>query len=316
VENGHVIETAAVYVGGRLLVVDENQRIVRFDPGGKYISEQLGFSWQIGDTVKREELEQMTSWMADAILTAIQQRPLPAEIEQLYLTPVLQHIDYIDGVMFSGGVGEYVYDREEREFGDLGKLLGHSLRKKIEAGQLPWPLLPAGECIRATVVGASEYSVQVSGNTIYISDANVLPIKDLQVLHPEYVLKAPIDSEKLALAIRQRFVKFDLLEGEANVVLAFRWYGDPAYSRVAAFVKGIVRGMELTIKNGKAIVLVLDGDIARTVGEILKEEHKIKSDIISIDGILLQDFDFIDIGQIMYPSGTVPVTIKSLIFKL
>ena len=75
----------------------------------------------------------------------------------------------IDGMMFSGGVGEYVYGREDRDFGDMGRRLGHAIRRRIEAGALPWPLLPAGECIRATALGASEYSVQLSGNTSYIS---------------------------------------------------------------------------------------------------------------------------------------------------
>ena len=68
----------------------------------------------------------------------------------------------IDGVMFSGGVGEYVYGREARDFGDLGRRLGRAMRARLDAGELPWPLLPAGECIRATALGASEYSVQLS----------------------------------------------------------------------------------------------------------------------------------------------------------
>ena len=71
--------------------------------------------------------------------------------------------------MFSGGVGEYVYARESRDFGDMGRLFGAALRRRLDAGDLPWPLLPAGECIRATAIGASEYSVQLSGNTIFIS---------------------------------------------------------------------------------------------------------------------------------------------------
>jgi ethanolamine utilization protein EutA len=32
--------------------------------------------------------------------------------------------------------------------------------------------------------------------------------------------------------------------------------------------------------------------------------------------VVLRDFDFIDIGRILEPSGTVPVTIKSLVFQL
>jgi ethanolamine utilization protein EutA len=95
-----------------------------------------------------------------------------------------------------------VYAKEERDFGDLGKFLGRALREKIQAGDFPWPLLPAGECIRATAVGASEHSVQVSGNTIYISSALLLPRKNLQVLRPHYEFAPVIDPDSLAQSIR------------------------------------------------------------------------------------------------------------------
>src|SRR6202023_3994891 len=91
----------------------------------------------------------------------------------------------VDAVMCSGGVAEYVYGREQRDFGDLGRRLGLALRRRIDAGALPWPLLPAGECIRATALGASEYSVQLSGNTSYITKpGELLPRRNLQVLQP------------------------------------------------------------------------------------------------------------------------------------
>ncbi len=314
VENGRVLETAAIHVGGRLLVVDDQQRIVRLDPGGKYLAAQLGFSWKLGEGVSRAQLRQLTDWMARAIVTAIQTRPLPAEIERLYLTPPLKNAD-IAGAMFSGGVAEYVYAKEERDFSDLGKLLGEALRGKIAAGDFPWPVLPASECIRATAVGASEHSVQVSGNTIYISDALLLPRKNLQVLQPHYAFDAVIDPEALAQSIREHFQAFDLVEGEAEVALAFRWRGAPSYERIAAFVQGIAQALWATILQAKPIILVLDGDIAQTVGALLREESNIQSPVLVIDGITLQDFDFIDIGRKLEPSQTVPVTIKSLIFK-
>jgi ethanolamine utilization protein EutA len=315
VENGQVLDTAALYIGGRLVVFDENRCIERLDPGGKHIANILGYSWEIGDKVTDAEIKNMTSWMAEAILSVIEKRVLPKEIENLFLTPALQEIEHVDGVMFSGGVGEYVYENETQDFGDLGKSLGQNLRQKFIKDS-PWSLLPAGECIRATVVGASEYSLQVSGNTIYISDPNMLPQKNLQVLHPSYQLKGEIDAVKLAESIGERYAAFDLIEGEADVALAFRWYDDPSYERVNEFIKGVEKALQVSIELGKPLVLVFDGDIARTVGTLLKEERKIKNDILSIDGISLQEFDFIDIGQILYPSGTVPVTIKSLIFQL
>jgi ethanolamine utilization protein EutA len=60
---------------------------------------------------------------------------------------------------------------------------------------------------------------------------------------------------------------------------------------------------------------MLDGDIAQTLGHILREELLVESEILAIDGVMLRDFDYIDLGRIRMPSYTVPVTIKSLVFS-
>lgn len=314
VEQGRVLETAAFHVGGRLLVVDEGGRIVRLDPGGARLAKEVGYDWHVGDRIDAGAMERMAVWMAEAVLTAALTRPLPLEIERLFLTPPLKNLENIDGIMFSGGVGEYVYGRETRDFGDLGKLLGGEIKTRIANHNFPWPVLPAGECIRATVIGASSYSLQVSGNTIHLSNPSLLPRKNLQVLHPACDLSGPIKAELVAQAIRDHFVMFDLKAGEAEVALAFRWHGLPSYERVAAFAQGVKQGLAETVSGGKAIFIVLDGDIAQTLGILLREEGDIHSEILVIDGIILQDFDFIDLGRMLEPSHTVPVTVKSLIF--
>ena len=60
---------------------------------------------------------------------------------------------------------------------------------------------------------------------------------------------------------------------------------------------------------------MLDGDVAQTLGAILREELGVQSEILAIDGVVLWDFDYIDLGRIRLPSMTVPVTIKSLVFS-
>jgi ethanolamine utilization protein EutA len=316
VEKGRVIATAAVHIGGRLQVVDEKQKIVRLDPAGKHHAAQAGYSWSRGDVAPSPAMDRVAESMADALLAAIVARPLPHAIERLYLTEPIRDFGRIDGVMLSGGVAEYVYLREDRDFGDLGKRLGRALRRRIDAGMLPWPLLPAGECIRATALGASEYSVQLSGNTTYItSPGELLPRKNLQVLQPPFVCGETIDPDELAAAIRAHFTAFDRLEGESEVALAFRWAGAPSYERIAAFARGIRRGLVSTIAQRRPLYIMLDGDVAQTLGAILREELAVGSEILVIDGVTLWDFDYIDLGRIRLPSQTVPVTVKSLVFS-
>jgi ethanolamine utilization protein EutA len=198
----------------------------------------------------------------------------------------------------------------------MGRRLGQALRKRLDAGALPWTLLPAGECIRATALGASEYSVQLSGNTSTITNPGaLLPRRNLQVLQPPFVCEETIDAEKLAAAIRGHFTNFDLTEGDADVALALRWLGAPSHERIFAFAQGIARGMAQTIARKKPLYVMLDGDVAQTLGAILREELAVQGEILCIDGVVLWDFDYIDLGRIRVPSMTVPVTIKSLVFS-
>ena len=315
VEGGKVVHTAAIHIGGRLAVVDGEGRLVRLDPTGEELAKDAGLAWKLGERVASEELERITEWMADAIVRALTEDELPAEIEHLWLTEPLEPVEGLAGVMFSGGVGEYVYEREARDFNDLGLRLGRALRRRIDAGRLPYPLLPAGECIRATAIGASEYSVQLSGNTVYISNpAELLPRKNLQVLQPDVSLAGEIDSARVTQAIRRHFEAFDLAEGESEVALAFHWEGAPTYARLAALARGVVEALPMTLLDAKPVFLILDGDVAQTLGALLKEEWAIASDVLVLDGISLWDFDYVDLGRVRMPSYTVPVTIKSLIF--
>jgi len=316
VEQGKVVHTGAIHVGGRLAVVDEGNRLTRLDPAGRQLAANAGLDWSLGATVTDADFDRVAAWMADAIVAALTRSPAPEAVEALWLTDPLEPVEGIGGVMFSGGVGEYVYGREKRDFFDLGRRLGAAIRARIDAGELPYALLPAGECIRATAIGASEYSVQLSGNTVYVSNpATLLPRKNLQVLQPDVALGGAIDPARVTQAIRRHFEAFDLVEGEAEVALAFRWEGAPAYARLSALARGIVEALPMTLLNARPLYLIFDGDVAQTLGALLKEELEIASDVLVIDGVALWDFDYVDLGRVRMPSYTVPVTIKSLLFS-
>jgi ethanolamine utilization protein EutA len=308
IEHGRVLETAAIHVGGRLLVADADGRITRLDPQGRALAREAGLELQLGQTIAPESLDHLATWMAEALCRAVLGE------RELYLTEPLRDLRGIGGLMFSGGVGEYVYGREQRDFGDLGRRLGLALKQRLD--RFPGRLLPAGECIRATAFGASEYSVQLSGNTVYVSEpGELLPRKNLQVLQPAVRLAGAIDAARVAAAIAAHFEAFDLAEGEAEVALAFRWEGEPSFERLSALARAVTLGLPKTVAGGKPVYLIIEGDVAQTLGAILKEDWGLRSQVLVLDGIALRDFDYIDLGRIRVPSNTVPVTIKSLVFS-
>ncbi|MDH3240751.1 MAG: ethanolamine ammonia-lyase reactivating factor EutA [Alphaproteobacteria bacterium] len=315
-EEGQVKVTAAIHIGGRLQVVDESGMISRLDPAGRTHAARAGFDWAVGDHAAPEDLDKVADVMAATLIEALVVRPIPKDIENLYLTDPIDDLGQIDGVMFSGGVAEYVYGREERDFGDLGRRLGHAIARRLAAGDLPWPVLPAGECIRATALGASEYSVQLSGNTCFISDhGGLLPRRNLQVIQPPYDCPEVIKAEDVARAIKAHRQAFEVDDDGREIALSFHWQGHPDYERMHAFANGLVLGLKDMIAAGKPLFIVLDGDIAQSLGHILKDELELPVDVLVIDGVVLWDFDYIDLGRIRLPSRTVPVTIKSLVFS-
>lgn len=315
IEAGRVLATAAVQVGGRLQVVDEAGRITRLEPGGREHARRAGFTWAPGSKAEPVELDRVAEAMAEVLVSALAVRPLPDPVRELFLTEPIEAVGHLDAITFSGGVGEYVYGRETRDFGDLGARLGAALRRHVEDGALPAPVVPVAERIRATVLGASEYTVQLSGNTSYISRPDaLLPRRNLQVVRPTYPLDGVVEPEDLAARIRAHLASFDIDPATADVALAFSWAGAPAYERLVRFARGIVDGLTERVQRGLPIYLVLDGDVALTLGSILRDELAVCGDLLVIDGVRLADFDYVDLGSIREPSRTVPVTIKSLVF--
>jgi ethanolamine utilization protein EutA len=160
------------------------------------------------------------------------------------------------------------------------------------------------------VIGASQFTIQVSGKTIYLSDPSILPFHGVPVMHVGRT--AENEPEKLTEAIRQGFVGLDL-DPDARVAIAFSWEGDPSYQRLAATGNAIVAA--LSAKRTEPLFLMIDGDIGRTLGRLLAEELGLPGPLVSIDGVQLQDLDYVDVGELMSPPGVVPVVIKSLLFS-
>lgn len=316
-ESGAVRETAALHLGGRLIVVDGAGRIVRLEPAGARLAAALGHDWSLGDTVPPSRLAELAALMADQVVSAVlgtsAAGSVPGDgLDRTWLTEPFAARGPYDAVLFSGGVAEYVYGRESREFGDLGPLFGRALAER--AGRLPGPVEDCGRAIRATVLGASQYTVQVSGNTLHVSDPGLLPMRDLRVLRPEFAWEEEIDPELVAAAIRRRLTESALGPDDAPA-FGFGWSGTPSFRRLDAFVTGIRLGLAERIAAGLPLCLLFDGDIAQTVGALLLDQG-VTSPVISVDGVTGTAFDYVDVGAVLAESGTVPVSLKSLVFAL
>jgi len=221
----------------------------------------------------------------------------------------------IDAMTFSGGVAEYLYKRESRRFGDLGSDLAEELRHALAHRRDLPPVWDPGQGIRATVIGAAQFSVQISGNTILIADPDKLPLQNLPVLACNFALGDDIPPGAIADGVRGALARADFAEGESPVALAFPWHGDPSHSRLHAVAAGICGALPRTIAEGMPLVLLIDGDVGKSLGRVIRHEIAPAADVIAIDGVQLKEFDYVDIGSLIELTNVVPIIIKSLLFK-
>ena len=114
--------------------------------------------------------------------------------------------------------------------------------------------------------------------------------------------------------MRAALRRFDLHEGGQGVALCYRWQGSATFARLDAFCRAMADGMAALLERGLPLVLVGDSDVGGLVGMHCRQELALACPIVSIDGITLKAFDYIDIGALLPASGAVPVVIKSLVF--
>jgi ethanolamine utilization protein EutA len=309
--NGEILSTAAIHVGGRLVAFDADERITRIEPSAALVADALGIPLQLGLALSREDRHRLAEALAEILFDYLNGRE-PSTLGKRFLLTDELDLGGLQptGLTFSGGVAEYVYDREAARFGDLGPDLAEAL---LRDGQLPAPIVPLGEGIRATVLGASQFSVQLSGNTVYISDAGVLPLRNLPVVYARLATSQP-EASDVAQAIRGGFVRLDLVEGQHPAAIALPWRGEPHYANLRALADGIVQAMPKSLAAGFPLVIALDGDIGASLGGILSEELDVRAPMVSIDGLQLVELDYVDVGEVILPANVVPVVVKSLAF--
>lgn len=314
-DRGEIVWTAALHIGGRLIAADAGL-VTRAEPVGRHFAEAAGVPLAVGDPVSADQMHVIAAHMADLLVAAVTSQNMSDKVRTLFLTDVPDDFDGLSGIVFSGGVGAYVSGQETQDFGDLGFHLGALLRTRAEAGELGAPMIEAGSAIRATALGASEYSVQLSGQTSTVTaPGRSLPRRSLQVLKPTIDLAAAPAAQEVATAILTHFEAFDLDPAHHEAVLAFEFDAAPEYSLIRALADGIATAMAGRLSAGQGLYVMIDGDIAQTLGGILRDELGLQNDLLILDGISLRDFDYIDLGKIRLPSFTVPVTVKSLLFS-
>lgn len=306
IKNGRLVDGGVFNIGARVLAHDGGV-LSRLEKTGRYFLEEVGRPLAIGDRLDMDLSNLVSQRMSNALFGILSGGKATKE---LVVSPFAQvpELDGIDGVIFSGGVSEYIYGREQRTFGDLGPYLGQQIRDRAQERDLT--ILDGREGLRATVIGASQFSLQLSGETIHIPDPGVLPLRNLRVVVVTVQWGDSV-AEKTEKTILTTIRSMDPEVRGDPFALAILTPPFLGYGMALELAKGLRRALLSLDSTDRPGALVFGQNIGRVVGEALGDELN----ILSIDEISLSELDFIDIGNPTGEDFYVPVVVKSLVFE-
>jgi ethanolamine utilization protein EutA len=319
VVGGDIHRVAAVDIGARLVLADDGdgRRVRRIEEPAALLLADAGVDFGVGDVLTDDLSELIADRMAEQVLAHAGLAPDVVADDRLLRTSPLfgggQQPDASSLVTFSGGVSEYIYGRQAGSFGDLGQPLADAVLRGLEKRGLRAQDTPRG--IRATVLGASQYSLQLTGNTVYASSQSLVPVRNVPVVRPRIDLGCEeLDLDELTDAVsRALATRHD--DDAPAVAIALSWHGSATYQRIDVLARAVLAATARTPATEHApLVLVCDADIAGLLGQHVSDVSDSAAPVLALDSIEVSEFDFLDVGAFVPGTGALPVVVKSLLF--
>lgn len=315
---GDPVDTSCLDIGGRQIILEPNTlKLTYVAEKVRALAQRMRLNLEEGRQAALSELTAVCRRLAEIMAQSLGlvEGP-PEDVEPFYTAHPLKQKWLYGGMTFSGGVADFIYKDYDPgkpfPYGDIGPLLGHCLRecqpfKKVE-------LLTPQETIRATVVGAGSNTMEISGSTIAISQADILPIKNIPIL------KLTDDDESgnyryfsSRLAEKVSWFKEENSDAYQTIAVAFKGILDPTFDQVKFLSAKVIEGMSDYLRTNNLLILALDRDMAKSLGNALMNALP-KKKIICLDTIKVENGDYIDIGLPLAKGRVLPVVVKTLVF--
>ena len=315
-EDGETLARGCLDIGGRLICMNPQGIITKVSPAAAVMAQAAGVSVSVGDRCDELKLTAVTRQMAAALnaYLGVGTKDIDAILRQIK-TPGSSDFpvpEKVQAVFFSGGVADLIYHEsaDTWAYGDIGVLLGRAIRESRLFTD--FQKMEPGETIRATVVGAGTYTTTISGSTITYSD-DIFPLKNIPVIKLDEELQEACFAGETEPVIRR--IQWVLGQNdEEHFILAMPGKRNPGYTEMKRAAASIRQIMDRVQPPGEPILLVIESDIAKAMGQMIRQQPDLKRQVVAIDSIHVQDGEYVDMGKPMMNGMVIPVVVKTLIF--
>lgn len=315
-EDGETLARGCLDIGGRLICMNPQGIITKVSPAAAVMAQAAGVSVSVGDRCDELKLTAVTRQMAAALnaYLGVGTKDIDAILRQIK-TPGSSDFpvpEKIQAVFFSGGVADLIYyeSADTWAYGDIGVLLGRAIRESRLFTD--FQKMEPGETIRATVVGAGTYTTTISGSTITYSD-DIFPLKNIPVIKLDEELQEACFAGETEPVIRR--IQWVLGQNdEEHFILAMPGKRNPGYMEMKRAAASVRQIMDRVQSPGEPILLVIESDIAKAMGQMIRQQPDLKRQVVAIDSIHVEDGEYVDMGKPMMNGMVIPVVVKTLIF--
>lgn len=315
-EDGEPLARGCLDIGGRLICMNPQGIITKVSPAAAVMAQAAGVSVSVGDRCDELKLTAVTRQMAAALnaYLGVGTKDIDAILRQIK-TPGSSDFpvpEKVQAVFFSGGVADLIYHEsaDTWAYGDIGVLLGRAIRESRLFTD--FQKMEPGETIRATVVGAGTYTTTISGSTITYSD-DIFPLKNIPVIKLDEELQEACFAGETEPVIRR--IQWVLGQNdEEHFILAMPGKRNPGYTEMKRAAASIRQIMDRVQPPGEPILLVIESDIAKAMGQMIRQQPDLKRQVVAIDSIHVEDGEYVDMGKPMMNGMVIPVVVKTLIF--
>ncbi len=313
-DEGRVVAKGCADIGGRLVKLDSDYTVRYVSPTAQMISDKHGLSLVQGEKTTPEAVKILCSEMVGYIEQMLGIYEKSDDLFRIVTSGSTELVinKPVRAVCFSGGVADCIYKTgfEPLQFGDIGVYLGNAFRQSRLYGD--FRLINAKETIRATVVGAGTYTTSISGSTISYSE-NILPLKNVPVLKFDKDEQERLFNGDENL-LREKVIWFNSQNDSSRLVIGLPGSKNPSYSKIGILAQTLSKVLDGILPPREPVLIVVECDIAKALGQAVKRIISDKRDIISIDSISVEDGDFVDFGKPLMNGLVIPVVVKTLIF--
>ncbi len=311
-KDGEVIDTACFDIGGRLIKLDQQQKITYIAPKIQEIINKKGLTLHLGDQATEQNLLPIISELVAVLENSIGLGTQSPFYQLLVTNHPLRKGEELPIVTFSGGVADCLNTTSTNlfKYGDIGLLLGKYLRKSLIFSEKE--VLESAETIRATVVGAGSHTAEISGSTIAYRE-QILPVKNIPIL------KLAQEDETLTVTeLGQRIqekLNWHRIEETPQIALAIRGMSNPTFADIQRYGQGIVEGLASLVAEQIPIIVMVDEDMAKALGHALSAHLPKDYPFICLDSVKVENGDYVDIGLPVAEGAVLLVIVKTLVFN-